>query len=47
MVWNKVQTMLFSPKAFQVGTGGKGGVGFSVHAGEVGNNKTVDKAKSG
>ena len=43
---NKVQTMLFSPKVFQVGMSGNSGVGFGVHTGEMGNDETVDKAKS-
>ena len=37
---------LFSPKAFQVGTGRNGGVGGLRHAGEVDNEKAVDKTKS-
>ena len=43
---DKVQMMLFSPKAFQVGTGRNGGVGGLRHAGEVDNEKAVDKTKS-
>ena len=44
---NKVWMTLFSPKAFQVGTSGNSGVGFSVHTGEMGDDETIDKAKSG
>ena len=46
MSWDKVRTTLFSPKAFQVGAGRNGGVGGLRHAGEVDNEKTVDKTKS-
>ena len=38
---DKVQTTLFSPKAFQVGTGRNGGVCGLRHAGEVYNEKAV------
>ena len=44
---NKVRTTLFSPKVFQVGMSGNSGVSFSVHTGEVGNDESVGKAKSG
>ena len=47
MGWNESQMMLFSPKALQVGMSGNGGVGVVVHTGEVGDDKTVSKAKSG
>ena len=43
---NKVQTTLFSPKAFQVGTGRNSGVGGSRHTGKVTEEKTVGEAKS-
>ena len=43
---DKVRTMLFSPKAFQVGVGRNGGVSGLRHAGKVDNEKAVDKAKS-
>ena len=43
MRWNEVWTMLFSPKAFQVGMGRDGGVSFGVHANEVGNDEAVGK----
>ena len=43
---NEVRMTLFSPKAFQVGTSGNSGIGFGVHTGEMGNNKTIDKNKS-
>ena len=46
MSWNKVWTTLFSPKAFQVGTGRNSGVGGLGHAGKVYNEKAVDKTKS-
>ena len=38
--------MLFSPKAFQVGTGRNSGVGGLGHAGEVAKEKAIGKAKS-
>ena len=38
--------MLLSPKAFQVSTSGNSGVGIVVHAGKVGDDEAVSKAKS-
>ena len=46
MSWNKVQTMLFSPKVFQVGTGRNGGVGGLGHTGKVTDENAVGKTKS-
>ena len=46
MSWDKVQTTLFSPEAFQVGTGRNGGVGSLGHTGEVDDEKAIDKTKS-
>ena len=46
MSWDKVQTTLFSPKAFQVSVGRNGGVSGLRHAGEVDDEKAVDKTKS-
>ena len=46
MSWDKVQTTLFCPKVFQIGTGRNGGVGSLRHAGEVDNEKAVDETKS-
>ena len=43
---DKGWTMLFSPKVFQVGTGGDDCVGVGVHAGEVGNDEGVGKPNS-
>ena len=43
---DKVWTTLFSPKAFQIGAGRNGGVGGLRHAGEVDDEKAVDKTKS-
>ena len=37
---------MFSPKAFQVGTGRNSGVGDFGHTGKVTEEKTVGKAKS-
>ena len=45
MSWNKVQTTLFSPKVFQVGTGRNSGVGSLKHTGKVTDEKAVDKTK--
>ena len=42
---DKVRMTLFSPKVFQVGMGGNGGVGGLRHAGKVTNKKTVGKTK--
>ena len=46
MSWNEVRTTLFSPKAFQVGTGRNGGVGGLGHTGKVTDEKAVGKTKS-
>ena len=46
MSWNEVQMTLFSPKAFQVGTGRNGGVGGLRHAGEMADENAVGKTKS-
>ena len=43
---DKRWTTLFSPKAFQVDMSGNSGVGVDIHAGEMGNNKSVGKANS-
>ena len=40
---NERQMTLFSPKTFQVGTGGDDCVGVDVHASEVGNDERVGK----
>ena len=40
---NEVQTMLFSPKVFQVSTSRNGGVSFGVHADKVGNDEAAGK----
>ena len=42
---NKIWMMLFSPKAFQVGTGRDSGVSFGVHAGKVGDDEKIGTAK--
>ena len=41
MSWDKVRTMLFSPKVFQVGTGRNSGVCGLRHAGKVYDEKAV------
>ena len=46
MSWNKVRTTLFSPKAFQVGTGRNSGVGVLGHTGEMTDKNAVGKTKS-
>ena len=43
---NEVRVTLFSPKAFQVGTGRNSGIGGLRHAGEVADENAVGKTKS-
>ena len=43
--WNEARTMLFGPKAFQVGISRDGGVGLIIHAGKVGDNEEVGTTK--
>ena len=42
---NKVQMTLFSPEAFQVGTGRNSGVGAFRHTGKVTKEEAIGKAK--
>ena len=42
---NKVQTALFSPSTFHIGTSGDDGVGLIVHAGKVAGDEEVGVAE--
>ena len=45
MSWNETWMTLFSPKVFQVGVSGDGGVGLIVHGSKVGDEEEVGMTK--